>query len=210
MKDKTFNTLGFLFILAVMLSTLLIFIIKPWIVLIINVCGYILFRILFRDEHGAKPSFALSYWVLVILSVCIMVLTMYFPEKICDGRLLHALESANNSTPEKIIEIYHGTQGVGLTISIVYSVIWGIVLCCNISYEEKHYVPCLSVPLTSLGLLIISNLSWHIGLVIPLYIIFFLVMSIVQMCTCDLIPDRGSGSSSSGGNDTYHVFIFKD
>lgn len=239
MTDKTFNTLGSIFALGLVLSTLLIFVVKFWIVLIVNVCGYALFLILFSRERGAEKIFALSYWVLTLLSIGIMVLVMFMPEKIVGGKLSnisdiefvkkyfgerYLIKEKTGSSwfwtnytytgvkTDKIMQNYHIGMGILLTLYIVQSLIYGIILSRNISYTERHYVSYLGVPLTSMGALILGNIPLRdVGWYISIIMVYISITLIVQSFIIGMdFEDNGGSDSSSYRSDTYHVYIWKD
>lgn len=126
MKREKFTKLSFaalIFIIAAILSTLLIFVIDLWIVLIINACEIILYRILFMKLTMPKWLLMLLYIVVCSMSLGIIVLVMYYPEKICGGTMqnISDMEYIKKYFGEKyLIESQIGTKPGFLWSTPVY------------------------------------------------------------------------------------------
>lgn len=164
-------------ILTLILSIILIFIIKPWIVLVINVCVNVLYRILFFEMETAKWKVILQYVVMCIITIGLMLAIMLNLDKISIV-LQHKSDmeyvyntfgrdyllkdpnkygwKTNGVNTDKLIKYCYITSGSMMTILIVHHIICGLVLIFNYDgHEDMTGAFCLAFPLVSLGALII-------------------------------------------------------
>ena len=212
-KWRVIEISGIISILLFILSTLLIFVMEFWYVLIINTCEYLAYRIVFRKTDIPLWMFP----IVCTLSIGIMVLAMFYPDKICGG-IMQNPELAANFFPEAenisdMLREYHINSGIVLTVLIVHYIIVAAIIIarrvdCN--YADSSYSYYVSLPLASMGTLIALNFickpseSGIFGTLYPLIISF--VQIFISECQRD---DGWSGGSSNSGGDTYDIYIVK-
>ncbi len=229
-KEKLVAIASWILIILLVLSTLLIFVIKPWIVLIINFCGNVLYRILFRTYTVGHRQYVLQYLIACFLSIGIMLLIMFFPDKICDGILQHidtgdlfsdiefvrmnfgneCIFRDREILTEKVITRYHIDMGIMMTILLIQYIICGIVVIDG-DYDGSPF--CLALPLVSMGALIIFDSPIHFGFMDK---IIRGVLSVAYIAVIEgghYFFEYGNFGGNSGGNggggDEYDIIIIK-
>lgn len=205
------NYVGSILSILAVLSTLLIFAISWWKVLIINICAIAILLIFFKETIT-------SGWVYLaesILCIGIMVLVICFPEKVCGGMMSKPVADIAGSlnVEDKSVTIAELTKrfrifvGIGIAIFIVNMTASGSIYIHS-KGDVGSYSLYLSVPISCLGGFILLSSPLHImmsmGLGIP-YGVILTFMALSDLPTGDSDSDYGGGS----GGDSYDVIIIK-
>ncbi len=145
--------LSIIFAIVAMLSTMLIFLIPAWIVIIINVCEIIIFRLVFRNMHFSVASGILLYLLFGVLMVAIMLAVLYFPEKI-HGGMLQNISGTEKLTEIEKIKWYRGKLGwLYLIILLGYIFSGGYAVVCAVKESYVLLGMNLVKPMSNMGAL---------------------------------------------------------
>ena len=211
-KWRVIEISGIISILLFILSTLLIFVMEFWYVLIINTCEYLAYRIVFRKTDIPLWMFP----IVCTLSIGIMVLAMFYPDKICGG-IMQNPELAAKFFPKAenisaMLRAYHINSGVVLTIIIVlYLIVAAIIIARRVdcSYADSDYSYYASLPLASMGSLIAMNFLYDHSELAIFCALYPLAISFVQIFISEAQRKGGWSGGSSSGGDTYDIYIVK-
>ena len=216
--------LGSIFGILSILSTLLIFVISWWIVLIINICEILILNIFFREMQAT----GWLYLVEVVLCIVIMVLVMCFPDKICGGTMQYISDaefvrqyfgdSFRYATNAELTKRFYTNVGICLVVLICNLILIGLIFIFRIkkvnkikhnSAESIYFSFYLSVPLSCMGGMIIANCPLYLSASLGLSIAFGVLLTFIKIM--GMLCNVGGNSDVGGGRGkTYHVFIVED
>ena len=217
-------------ILTLIASAILIFVIKPWIVLIINVCVNVLYRILCFEMKTSKKKVLLQYLFMCIVSIGLMIFIMLNLDKISyllqhkdDMKYIHNILgkdylmkdpgkygwTTNGVNTDKLTKYCYTVAGIMMTILIIHHIICGLVLIFNYEgTEDTTGAFCLAFPLLSIGVLAIFFSTFNFSIAsMPFsqttrWILSIGYVALIELLLFVVIAHfyDGGGGSRSGGS----------
>lgn len=191
--------LSTIFAIIAMLSTMLVFLIPAWIVIIINVCEIVIYRLVFRNMRFSVVSGVLLYLLFGVLMVAIMLAVLYFPEKI-HGGMLQNISDIENLTEIEKIKWYRGKLGwLYLIILLGYIFSGGYAIVNAVKCDYVLLGMFLVKPMSNMGALsvVLTLIS-----VLPAYG-FYIVAVAYLVIINTFLNFLYSGYSNDGGD--WHI-----
>ena len=187
-------------ICAIILSTLAVFYIQPWIVLVINACAIIVYRILFRKLQFSAIGGVLLYLLAGLLAAGVVALVVLNPDKIY-GEVIQNLKDTELAT-------FHERLNTSCWIFGIIYVLHGIWVIVDAVRTGDVLLPChCVVPITIMG-----GLMVYIMTSLFVWLLYVVVVYIVNILCAVLSEEDGEedwGGSGGSGGDTYDIIIIK-
>ena len=213
------------FLMASILSTLLMFVFPLWIMMIINAGEIVLYRALFRGVGFSFRTSVAMYIVAGVLLVGIMAAILVFPAKICEGTMANisdkeyvmhnlARSFADKSmlTPEAATRYYYIRMGVTTGLLFIAYLAVGGYLLYSAEYDSSILLPFYAVNVISIAggmmLLNLQNVPLSAMIVFTvLYVVGVFFINALYTYLTREATDPLSGRGRRGSRGEYEVTI---
>ncbi len=201
---------------AIIISALLIFVIPLRIVIIINACSILVYRIIFRGLQFSILSGIILYILAGALMVGVMVLIIKYPMHIHDGVLqaYKEQEFAYNYTDDQKLSFLSRDlreSCVILGISYIISGVW--VVIDAVRTDDVLLTFFFVKPISNMGALTLWLMLFTVDLVWLYFYIYAFGVNVVNILYGVLSKEDeytdDSWNSGGGSSDTYDVIIIK-